>query len=157
MKDLCLQEVEHVTFQNDFSPVSFFTFIFSSPLLPLHPSLPLPLIPCYMQSNPIHDWALKYRSPGKPLPLKKIAQFGRQILEVMSERRKQKRRRWIRRRRKKLRRRCEHRMRACRCNNKQNFGMRMSWQSIFSHHPSRRHLHNRHLVAPPPRVCCTCG
>jgi hypothetical protein len=39
----------------------------------------LSLIP---QSNPIRDWAVKYRTPGNPLPLKRIALYGRQILEV---------------------------------------------------------------------------
>ena len=37
-----------------------------------------------MQASPIREWQDKYRTPGAPLPLRKIAQHGRQILEVCS-------------------------------------------------------------------------
>jgi PX domain-containing protein kinase-like protein len=37
----------------------------------------------WVQSNPIHDWTRKYSQPGRGLALKKLQQYGRQVLEAL--------------------------------------------------------------------------
>ena len=54
----------------------------SGPIPLTHPN-PTPHLHPPRQSNPLHAWDKKYRGRGAPLPARRIAMIGRQIIEAI--------------------------------------------------------------------------